>query len=185
VDQFATSFSSPLGVAIIASVLTAFASYMISHAIEYRREKKAKREQREFKERVIILINYDILSYLTFIQEVLMPKSKEVQVGTNPPDSLYIDLEELKKILFRMSALPKSYSELPTETRVKVFDAFILERLEWGYRYFNQLHADLKDKVESRKLADASNVIFSKTDLNRCIEYLRLAQDKINTITLE
>jgi hypothetical protein len=54
--------------------------------------------------------------------------------------------------------------------------------LEWGYRYFNQLLADLQYKYEARERV-GNNVEFSKIDLEQCINNLRSAMDKIAATT--
>jgi hypothetical protein len=81
-----------------------------------------------------------------------------------------------------MSALPRSYSELPTETRVKVFAPDDLEMLELGYRCFNQLLADLQYKINSKKLEIENNVAFSRTNLDECVKNLYSALDTIAAI---
>ncbi|CAN5295304.1 hypothetical protein BH18THE2_BH18THE2_40320 [soil metagenome] len=169
---------SAFGGAIIAAGLT----YKISHGLENRREKRAENEEREFNRRLAQLIRLEIKDCLNFLENSLAPIKKQVPYESELSDRLQIEISQLKRILFRMFALPRSYSELQTERKVKAFPPDILDALEWGYRYFNQLLSNLQYKYEVRERV-GNNVEFSKTDLDECLKNLRLAMDKIATIT--
>jgi hypothetical protein len=164
----------------IATGFTAFATYKISHGLENKKEERNKQAQIDFNIRVVQLISSEIQYYLEILEKSLLTSSKPVPYESNS-DRLLIDLTQLERITFRMSALPKSYSELPTETRVKVFHPDDLEKLELGYRCFNQLLADLQYKINSRTLTE-NNVEFSKTNLDECVKNLNSALDTIAAI---
>jgi hypothetical protein len=99
-----------------------------------------------------------------------------------PSDRLQIDISQLKGILFKMATLPRSYTELPTERKIKSFSPDILDALKWGYRCFNQLLADLRYKYEEKERV-GNNLEFSRIDLDECLKNLRLAMDKIANMT--
>jgi hypothetical protein len=101
---------SAFGGAIIAAGLT----YKIAHGLDNRREKKAER-------RLSQSIHTEIKARLDFLEESLKPNSREVPYGSKPSDRLQIEIPQLKGILFQMAALPKTYSDLPTERKIKAF----------------------------------------------------------------
>lgn len=166
---------------LLSAGIAAFFTYKISHGLENKREEKNKKAEIDFNIRVVQTVSSEIQYYIEILEKSLLPNSKPVPYEPNS-DRLLIDLTQLERITFRMSALPRSYSELPTETRVKVFHPDDLEKLELGYRCFNQLLADLQYKINSRKLETGNNVAFSRTDLDECVKNLYSALDTIAAI---
>jgi hypothetical protein len=184
-EDFISALTSPFGAAITTAIITvpatAFSTYMITNKHEKDREKKKKNDQIDFNIRVVQLISAEIQYYIEILEKSLRPNSIPPPHEPNS-DRLLIDLTKLERIIFRMSGLPRSYSELPTEIRVKVFHPDDLEILELGYRNFSQLLTDLQYKINARKLETGNNVVFSRTDLDECVKNLNSALETIAAI---
>lgn len=174
--------SNPLWASIITAIITtsgtAYFTYMITTKHVKDSENKKKQEQTNFNIRVVQLISAEIQYYLEILEKSLRPSSNPPPQDPNS-DQLLIDRTQLERIIFKMHGLLRSYSELPSETRVRVFQPDDLEILELGYRNFSQLLSDLQYKISEGKLAGGNNVLFSKTDLDECIKNLNSALETI------
>lgn len=140
-------------------------------------ENKNEEEQREFRRLLAESICSEIKDHLGVLGE--LETSSKAPNPKDHPDILWIYPHDLQTVLFKMNALRRSYTEMPIEKRIKMFQPDIFAVLELGYRYYNQLITDLQYKIDNNVINSEGSITHSKNDIDECRKNLNSASVRL------
>jgi hypothetical protein len=161
----------------ITAGAAAYFTYLLSHRIEDRKDRKTRTEERDFHDHIKKLIRLELSDHLEFFKSLdFTPRD-----DGSGQKYLVIDTCSLENKLTSMETLPKSYSGLSTETKAKVFTPEILEAIEMAYRGFNHFGIQAKDELRLAQRKLEGKVQIPEIMLTECQDKISKARDLILT----
>ena len=160
--------SSQIYAGIIGVILGAFFTYVSALLIERRREKTEKKKDNELRERISLLIKYELdlyIRHLTIQYEALL------------------DGVDMQTFSANFATLAHHYDKMTPDTKAKVFDTDTLTHVDKAYREVKLFIANIEEVIHAR-ISDEDKTS-SNQSFERMINYIKKAIESISIMKIE